>query len=473
MFQALNPASLLIALILCLGAACAPPPDDPIAIKKAAAKPETPTVAQADYAMRTFVGDYLRAGHRSAAWDGNVTNGLSAYVRARASLHADEREIARTSLTEALRLGCDDPMVIYLLTHLKYGDGSHADAAQAAEWVGAAEGLVKSEYSHLRKAWGAFRAAEALDASKAGTNLTEEIVQWRNETYNQCVAMLADEPATPPEDVCLLITAYLSRTGRKAYTDSFDALWPPLYARYPKSAGIWQIRGRYYIDYASQARGGAYADKVSADAWKLFRQRLALAQKALEKSWNLRPMEQTAIQCLRLELGQGQGKKRMEMFFQRAMLLNTNSYNACKEKLVYLYPRWYGSPEEMLQFGWECVNSKTWGGNVPLIMLDVQDELARLAYPGKENDQERKAYWTRPEVWPAIQSAFLKYFELNPSNTGWRHNEFWYACQCQRWDLANELLGQLGRINYSYFGGREAFERMAAETRSHAVPPKI
>jgi hypothetical protein len=472
MSKALTPSSILLAVILCLAAACAPGQDDPLAIKKAAAKPETSETVRMDYVMRTFVGDYLRVGHRNPAWDEAATNGLSAFARWRMLDNPSLKTNAWRNVNEAVRLGCDDPLVSYTLLQLTYRDSSHANKAQAAEWVRAGEGLLRSQYSHARKGWGAFHAGAALDAVDRKGSASAEIVQWRNDAYNECAAMLAEEPSTPPEEVCSLINNYLSKTGHNAYSGSFNLLWPQLYAKYPKSAGIWLLRGRFYINYAWQARGSGYADSVSADAWKLFRERLDLAQKALEKSWKLRPMELTAIECLRLELGQGQGKQRMEKFFQRAMLLNPNSRDACIQKLNYLYPRWYGSTEEMLQFGWECVNSKTWGGNVPLTMLDVQDELARLAYPGEEQTQERKKYWTRPEVWPAVQSAFLKYFELYPENTGWRHNQFWYAYHCQRWDIANELLGQLGPINYSYFGGKEAFERMAAETRSHAGPPK-
>jgi hypothetical protein len=104
-------------------------------------------------------------------------------------------------------------------------------------------------------------------------------------------------------------------------------------------------------------------------------------------------------------------------------------------------------------------------------MLDIQEELARLAYPDKEEANERTKYWIQPEVWPAIQAAFVKNFQLNTKNIGWRQNQFWYAYQCERWDIANQLINQLGPINYSYFGGREAFERMTAVTRSHALPP--
>jgi hypothetical protein len=73
-----------------------------------------------------------------------------------------------------------------------------------------------------------------------------------------------------------------------------------------------------------------------------------------------------------VELGQGRGRPRMEQWFQRAMSLSPNYYEACYAKLHYLQPKWFGSNEDMLEFAGECVNSSKWGGHVPLILPTVR-----------------------------------------------------------------------------------------------------
>ena len=91
----------------------------------------------------------------------------------------------------------------------------------------------------------------------------------------------------------------------------------------------------------------------------------------------------------------------MERWFQRAMLTAPNNYEACSDKLHYLKPMWFGSPEDMLAFGHECISNTNWSGTVPLLMVDVHDFFAAF----QKTDEDRKSYWLRPEVWPDIRAA--------------------------------------------------------------------
>ena len=120
---------------------------------------------------------------------------------------------------------------------------------------------------------------------------------------------------------------------------------------------------------------------------------------------------------MRVELGQGKGRPRMELWFKRAADLNPNYYDAFYAKLYYLEPKWYGSPKDMIEFGRECVNSKKWGGQVPLILKDAHEALIKY-----EPAKDKPGYWKRPEVWKDINAAFEKFFALNPQENGWRHS---------------------------------------------------
>jgi hypothetical protein len=139
-----------------------------------------------------------------------------------------------------------------------------------------------------------------------------------------------------------------------------------------------------------------------------------------------------------------------------------DNYDACSKKLRYLEPKWYGSPDEMLRFGHECVDSETWIGNVPLVLRDAHESLANYV----EKDK-RAAYWKQPEVWPDLKASFEKFFQLNPDATRWRHNYARYAYWCEQWDDLNEQLKLLGEINYEFFGGIDEFEKMAALAKTH------
>jgi hypothetical protein len=154
----------------------------------------------------------------------------------------------------------------------------------------------------------------------------------------------------------------------------------------------------------------------------------------------------------------------MEQWFQRAMALDPSDAVACSRKRYYLEPKWYGSAPEMLSFAHECVDSKVWRGRVPLTLVDAHESLARYI----KDPKEREAYWKRAVVWKDIKNAFERFFTLNPDAQAYRHNYAKYAYRCEQWDDLNTQLKLLGEINYDYFGGKEAFEKMVRLAKEHA-----
>ena len=116
----------------------------------------------------------------------------------------------------------------------------------------------------------------------------------------------------------------------------------------------------------------------------------------------------------------------------------------------------------MLQFGRECVSSKNWGGEVPLMLANAHWTIYR------EYEKSAPEYWLRAGVWKDVRSAFERFFELNPQAVRSRNNYAWYAYQCQQWDELNKQLRLMTYTNYDYFGGKAAFERVAGADREHA-----
>src|SRR6185436_15731964 len=92
-------------------------------------------------------------------------------------------------------------------------------------------------------------------------------------------------------------------------------------------------------------RGSGYADTVSEDGWKQFSAHLAQAAESFEKAWKLSPDDpEIAVSMIQVELGEGKDRARMELWFDRAMTLDRNNYDACDQKRNYLEPKWHGSP---------------------------------------------------------------------------------------------------------------------------------
>ena len=445
-------------------------PDNPSEIKAASQKQTTSHSQRLAFSLQDFLGSYIQFGTHDPKWDSSATNGLAALAQSRVStgFQANSfRSTAHNEIQRAIESGCNDPLVVYAWAWLRFPDTKNADQTSKDEWIHAVELLRSSQYSSLRKFWAVIKAAQAGKAITRDT--PKEVQDLRYEAFTLLQPTLADK-TIPTEELTDAVSVQLDTVRRnpQALRFFYDNLVPILLQNRADSAEAWLIKGDFEIDFAWEARGTGYADKVTKEGWNAFREHLAAAAKALEKSWKIKPIERTATRLMTVELGQGKGRDRLEKYFQRAMLLNPNSSDACSAKREYLYPKWYGSAQEVIRFSWQCIASTNWGGEVPLSMIYAHDELAREYYPKAE---ERDQYWRDPAVWPGIDAAFKKFFQLNPNANGWRHNYFWYACKCEQWDTANEQLAQLGPINYSYFGGKETFEALAAAARKHSKQP--
>ena len=93
------------------------------------------------------------------------------------------------------------------------------------------------------------------------------------------------------------------------------------------------------------------------------------------------------------------------------------------------YPQWYGSRDDMLAFGRECVTNTNWGGNMPLILADAHREYWMYLDEGEAESN----YWTQPEVWPDMKSAFGRFFTLNPEAASYDYNYAWHVFACGQW----------------------------------------
>jgi len=414
----------------------------------------------------TLVIDYHRHGSRNAKWDTSAVLALETFAKVRSGAQPLDKFIpAIVSATKAaMTNGCDDPMIKYLYARFVLPDEKHTSEDHAKIYASVVEALQKGKRSPIRKFYAAMRAADAFNMQTAST--VSALHHWRDEAKRYLLEV-ANDKDTPGKEIVEAWSQLLDSVGKKAkeYDDFYFSLEPIVFKNWPSEPGLYLQKGRFYADYAWEARGTGYADSVTSQGWASYGERLDVAEAALTKAWELNPHdERIACAMLTVELVQGKGRARMEQWFQRAMALNTNYYDACWSKLYYLEPKWYGSRDAMLEFAAECLNSEKWGGHVPLIVIDAHQEIAKTLSPDARED-----YWKRPEVWTDLHQAFEKFFRLNPDATGWRHNYALYAYRAEQWDELNKQIGLLGPINYDYFGGKEKFDEMVRQAKAHAA----
>jgi hypothetical protein len=165
---------------------------------------------------------------------------------------------------------------------------------------------------------------------------------------------------------------------------------------------------------------------------------------------------------IRVDDARQKNREDMELWVTRAMALNPNNYDACKNKLHYLSPQAHGMRDDMIAFGKECVASTNWGGFVPLTLVDAHADFAKYSL---DSPGAKQAYWKEPGVWPDIASAYDRFFALNPGAASIYKSYAWYAYQAGRWDEFDKLAPKVGPADYSFFGGKDEFDKMVQNAK--------
>ncbi len=410
----------------------------------------------------TLAGEYERVGRKDPKWDEPARQSLDILAEIEMNDRTErERDYHRISqlADSAVRAGCDDPMVRYL--QLGFGGPGTKDTNTAVQtYLKVAADLSGSGYPEIRKFYGCLRAAYGIrnwDWKGHGG----EIGNLEVEARSHLVAALADKNLPPMEAGSACVDLLEQMKGWKGeFEPTYEALAAPLEKNFSGTPVPSAVKGAFYIDYAWEARGNGYANTVTADGWKLFGTRLETAAAALEKGWRMDPGDPfMPTKMLTVMVCESKRREEMEVWFVRAMKAYSNNWTACNTKLMYLEPKWGGSPEAMVEFGRECRTNEAWGWDVRLMIVD-----AHWAVSGYAKD--RKLYLRQPEVWEEIHAAYEDYFRNNPDSV-YRRNYAWYAYTCEDWAVLKHQLPFLTEDDYDYFGGKESFDAMVGEAKKH------
>lgn len=195
------------------------------------------------------------------------------------------------------------------------------------------------------------------------------------------------------------------------------------------------VKGEYYTTFAWTARSNAYANKVTPEGWKLFAERLQLAADILEKAYAAHPESgYLAREMLTVELGQGQGRERMNLWFDRAIKADPDDFAAYRAKIYYLEPKWYGSDDDIWNFGVESAATKNYAARIPLVLID--------AAVGQM--KQHPEWFADSQKWPVLESTLRGFLEQYPRSNYYRSVLARFACEGQHWAVAEEQFKILG-----------------------------
>lgn len=427
---------------------------------------------ESEWNLRTALDAYEKAGKHDPKWDDNAREGIRLICAVPDNM---ERGVtmedivalraARGPLEKAQKAGCNDPFVMYLLAISLQHTSSDDDRAWSL-LQHAADEMYPTKYPAYRKIRAAARcykvelAMATQDAMQRHLNHFDPPV---NATLSAMRAVTSDlwprccKDGAPQEALYNLATDILE------VNSNFGPLFEPVYKSMVPAAQkvlspalALSLEGTFEVAFAWQARGGGFANTVTDEGQKLFAERLAKAQDALQKAYQLDPNSPHApIKMITVEMGEGNGRAAMEKWFERAMAADPDSYQACVNKLNFLLPRWYGSDKEMLAFGRECYKTGNWRGRIPLMLMTAHINIMQ--------DVDALAYVRQPAFWRDAQSVYVPYLRGAPDDLRARSSYCACACMTQHWTIANQQFNILGDgVIASEFGG-EARIKMARE----------
>lgn len=120
----------------------------------------------------------------------------------------------------------------------------------------------------------------------------------------------------------------------------------------------------FLVDYAWQARGSDYADKVTQEGWKLFGERLAAASEVLKEGLKLRDKDPMLGRVfLQVALGQSWPKAVYDTFMQKLHKEEPKFWGYDTARAYSLLPRWHGEPGDWEAFAEETASRTDGLGN--------------------------------------------------------------------------------------------------------------
>ena len=402
---------------------------------------------------RTALAAYDAVGKKNPKWNDLAREGIRRFVA------PDGQPAAREPLEKAIEAGCDDPLILYFEARVASVLQTNDPRSLENLFAIAGRSIEKSGYPADRKCFAMLRYCDFVLRGSVGVQGNEfapEISQRLDEFMGASQRLwpqVVQEEGITAETLNDLASLVLQVVGgkhedRKPY---FDELYGPLAKTFPRSILPLVFKGDFYASYAWDARGRGFANTVTPEGWKLFGERLDVAEEALTKAWEMDPNDPAAAtRMLTVELGQGKGREVMETWFARAMKANPDSRDACFAKLYYLEPKWYGDAKLVLAFGRECRDSKNWYATLPFLLITAHQELVNYA-------PDKAAYYRDPVVWQDLQSVYRPYLLAFPERAEARNYYAFFACQCGQWSEARRQFDLLGdKVIPAVFGGTVA-----------------
>ncbi|MEM7682015.1 MAG: hypothetical protein AAF288_08665 [Planctomycetota bacterium] len=327
-----------------------------------------------------FLGEYQKVGQKNPDWTDEAVEFLDAWARYHTyrvdftdhaippdtPVHRDVASLADWLLAA----GCSDPLVRGLAATLARGpDARHLETVQST--LLEIEGLDQAPVYSLACRSGFVYATTHWANGRSRPN------DVRRDAKSMRIAWLLEfeRLLRAPEldrnherDFANLFLNAVERADLPELQPLLDAAAAP----HPERAWLAHvIRGKLHNLRGWEARGAGYANTVSEEGWRVFRQESELARRAYESAWALRQDDaQPASEMIYVSMGDGHGDE--WAWFERATGADPRDVWPYDRLLFAVEPRWGGSLDEMWAVAERAQQQLDWAtamADVPLLVV--------------------------------------------------------------------------------------------------------
>lgn len=174
--------------------------------------------------------------------------------------------------------------------------------------------------------------------------------------------------------------------------------------KHPNSHFANAALGKAYVVYAWNARTNRYGKYVGKKRWKIFKERIRVAQKYLLKAYELDPTDPAVpvemIHVAKVHPDTSGSTDAMEEWFQKAIASDPTDLKAYRSKLNLLQPRWGGSFAKELAFGRETLKNAPENSMAPWVLIKAHWHI-------HEKDKSRN-YFRKSKIWGEMKETFTE-----------------------------------------------------------------
>ncbi len=365
-------------------------------------------------------------------------------IRAREYPSTESIPEANAAGKRAIKAGCDDPILLYCYAESMPLDQSAEEVTilrQALATMRERQYPREIEYrTAVKLLYSLWRAHHSDDT------LRPELLEASSEVPTLFAKTVAESDLNPLQlELLIMPTIGMLGAGQPLH----GSIWH-FHDAVMQQPGIdpWVvdiISGTCHLEEAWRQRGGGYAHTVTEEGFHGFDEHCKAAAVCFATAWSRRPDNPIAARSMIRVMLSGQSVANESMRFWliqavKARFDDTRSYQAM---LWSLRPRWFGSHDDMLSFGKECLDTKRFDTLVPYefanAAVDVASELP---------EEERASFFASPKIATSLDALYAGLL-ADPSWNDEMRKKFRteyaiVAYLADRKDISKEQVNELG-----------------------------